>query len=99
MRVAQGIDQLHIHPDGVTRLLYAPFENVCHTELLCDVADISRFVSKLLCRSTRDHFEVTDLRQPGEDLILDAFAKISVIRIVTQVLEGQNGDRLAFNRW
>lgn len=41
--VGRGVDQLHIHAHGVSRLLHAAFDDVRHTELARDLRDIVGF--------------------------------------------------------
>ena len=42
MRVGARIDQLRDHPHFVGRPLHAAFDDMCHAELLTDLAQIAR---------------------------------------------------------
>src|SRR4051812_8545121 len=97
MGVRQGLDQLHIDPHGVTRLLYAAFENMGDSELFRDLADVAGLASKLLCRSARNNLEIGDFGESRQDLILHAFGEVSVIRIAAKIVEGKHRDAFLRN--
>ena len=94
MGVSDRIDQLHIDPHLVVRLLHTPFENVHHPELLRDLTQIGRHGLEPLGRSPRDHFQVGDLRQPRQNFILNAFRKKRISLFLAQIVEWEDGDRL-----
>ena len=93
MFVSQSIDQLNIDTNLVGNSLDAAFQNVGDAELLCDLRKIFRRALEMLRRGARNHFEIGDLGQPGEDFILHAFGEISIIGIATEIVEGQDRDR------
>ena len=43
-------------------------------------------------RVARNNFERADFRQAREDLVLDAFGEVGVVRIVAQIVERQHCD-------
>ena len=92
MRVSQSVDQLHIHPHLIAGLLHAAFQDVCHSELLCDLGKILGRTLKMLSRGARDYFQVRHLRQPGQNFILNSFREISISFVLAQIGEGQDRD-------
>ena len=93
MRVVARVDQLHIDAHGVAGFLHAAFEHVRHTQFAGDYLQVVRLAFVTLGRSARDHLQIANAGQAGEDLVLDAFGKISVVGIATQVVERQHRDR------
>ncbi len=83
MRVAQCVDQLHVHAHLIVSFLDTAFENVRDTELLSDVAQVRWRALKTLRGCTRDDFQVSDFGQPCENFILHAFGEIGIVRIAT----------------
>ena len=51
----------------------------------------------MLRRGTRDHLEVGDLGQPGEDFILHPFTKVRIVWIATEIIEWKDGNRFLWN--
>ena len=68
-----------------------------HAELLRDLRKIIRRAFEVLRRCARDHFQIGDLGQPRENLILHAFAEVSVVGIAAEIVEWQNRDRFVRN--
>src|SRR5215472_15422719 len=85
MGISHGINQLNIDAHLVVSLLNASLENVPDAELLRDVAQI--------WRRALESLQLGHLRQPGENLVLNAFGEIRVIGITTKIIEWQHGDR------
>lgn len=98
MRVGRRVNELHIHPHLIVRLLHAPFENVHHTELLRDLRQIIGRALETLRRGTRDHFQIGHFGQAREDFILHAFGEIGVLRVATEIIEWQHRDRFLRDR-
>ena len=92
MRVAPGVNQLHIHANLVGRSLHTTFENVRYTELLRDLRKIIGRTFKSLGRGARNHFQVRDPGKARQDFFLDAFREICVVWVTAEILERQNGD-------
>src|SRR5205807_2215415 len=46
-----------------------------------------------LCRCTRNHFQLGDLRQSRQNFVLNAFAEIRVLRIAAEIFKRQHRDR------
>ena len=93
MGVGQRIDELHIYADLIVGFLHASFQNVRHSKLLRDLGQILRRAFEMLRRCARNHFQVRDFGQTGEDFILYAFGKISVVGVATEIIERQHRNR------
>src|SRR6266478_10068225 len=59
-------------PHGIAALLYAAFQNMRDAKLLCDVGQICGCALIMLGGCARDHLRISDLGQPGQNLVLDA---------------------------
>ena len=81
MRIGLRVDQLDIYPHLASRFLHATFKNVCYAKLPCDLGEIARFAVVSLRGRARNYFQVCDLCQSRQDLLLDAFSEIGVVRI------------------
>ena len=93
MGISDRIDQLHIDPHLVVRLLHTAFENVHHPKLLRDFAQIRRHSFEPLGRRPRDHLQVGDLRESGEYFILHTFREKRISFFFAQIIEWQYRDR------
>ncbi len=85
-----------------TRFPGAPhrsFQNVRHAQRLTDFAQIARARFVLPHRSAADDFQVGDLGQVREDIILDAVREILVLLIVAQIFERQDRDAFFRDRY
>src|SRR5207253_2049706 len=91
--VAVCINQLHVHPHLVAGAADAAFENVRNPELLADLANIRSLAAITHDGSARDHFELTDFREVGQNVILHSISKEGVLLVVAQILEWQYRDR------
>ena len=97
MRVVAGVDQLGVYPHFVGRALHTALDDMCHTELLTDFAQIARRAAFVLHDArAADHFEIRDLCEVGQDLVLDAFGEEGVRFFFAQIFERK--DRDAFVR-
>jgi hypothetical protein len=67
--------------------LHASFKNVFYTKLLRDIGEIARFALIALRGRAGNHFEIGDLGQPVEDLLLYPIGEICVLRISTEIFE------------
>ena len=94
MRIGLRVNQLHTDPHLVGRFLHTTLKNVGYAKLLRDLGKIARFVLIALRGSARNHFQIRDASQPGQDLLLDTISEVSVIRIGTEVLKGKHSDAL-----
>ena len=92
MRIIRGCDQLHIDAHLIICFLDATFQEIGDAELVRNLGGTLRRVRVTLRRRTRDHFEIRDLREPGQDLVLDPVCEIGVGFIFTQAFKWQNSD-------
>src|SRR5262249_32328985 len=79
LRTGLGVNQVNIDPHLIACLLDATLDDVCYPKLLRDLSKIARFALILLCRSTRNHFQIGDLSQTRQDFLLDAIGKIGIV--------------------
>ena len=87
MRVARGVNQLHIHTNLVGRSLHTAFKDVRHPKLLRDLREIVRRTFEPLGRCARNHFEVRDPGKARQDFFLYAFGEICVVRVTAEIIE------------
>ena len=73
--IGRGLDQLHVDVHQLAGLLHAAFENIRDAELLRDFRQVSGLALILLSRGARNHLQRTDLRESGEDFVLNAGRK------------------------
>ena len=88
-----GIDQLGVDPDLVARAPDASFENVRNTQRLSNFADVVRFPLVLHHRRARNHFQIANLRQVGEHVVLNPVREKGILFVGAQVFKGQDRDR------
>ena len=77
--------------------LHAAFDDVADAKLAPDLGQLLRLRPIRQRRRARDHLQVTDLRQPRDDLVLHAVGEIGVRLVFAQVFERQDRDG-AFRR-
>src|SRR5262245_60934469 len=95
MRISARIDQLRVYSHTIANALNTPFHNMCHAKFISDLAQVT-FRSGLVLhyRSAADDFQVRDPCQVGQDFILYAVGKKSVLGIAASVFKRQHGDAL-----
>ncbi len=73
MSIGAGVDELSIDTDAIGGALNAAFQHMGNTELTADLAKIAG-ANGLILHDTgaADYFEVCNLRQIGENFVLDA---------------------------
>ena len=99
MPVTPRINQLRSDANTVAGRLYASFYNVRYAELVCDFPQVSLHACLVLHDGrAADHFQIGDLRQIGENFVLDGIGEKGVVRICAQTLKRQYCDTL-FERW
>ena len=92
MRIRLSVNQLHIDPHLIGRFLHAAFKNVRDTKLLCDLGEFARFALIALRGSARDYFQIRDLSQPRQDLLLDTLSEVGVVSVGAEIFKWQHGD-------
>ena len=95
MVVARYIDQLHVDPNAAARFLHASLEHVGNAELAADFRQILRPAAIALGRGPRDHLQIADLGQPGQNFVLDTVGKIRVSFSVLRLSNGRTATDLA----
>ena len=93
MRVLARIDQLRADPHFVGRALHAAFDDMRDAELLADLAQIARRAGLVLHHArAADHFQIGDLREVGQNLVLHPIGEKDVLFVAAQVFEGKHSD-------
>src|SRR5438067_12937805 len=94
MPVGARIDQLRVDAHTIAGLLNTSFHHMRHTELLTDHAYVAQHPA-FVWHHTRpaDHFQIGHFREVTQDLVLHAIGEKSVLFVVTEILERQDGDR------
>ena len=87
VKIGARVDELGVDPHPVRVSPHGSFENVSDAERLADFTDVARAGPILAHRSAADHFQVRDLGQIGQNVVLDTVGKIGVLLIVAQVFE------------
>src|SRR5262249_5382773 len=98
VRIAGCLNEVDADADCVASLLHATLENVRYAKLLRDLGKIGWLALIALRRSARDHFQIRDLSQPRQDLLLDTVCKISICFVFTQVFKRKHCDAFFWRR-
>ena len=99
MRIVTRIDELRVNANLARGALHAALQHMRDAELLRDLAQIARaLVAKLHDARAADHFQIGDLRQIGEDLVLHAVSEEGVGLVLAQVLKRKNCDAFLRHR-
>ena len=89
MRPARRVEKLGGYPNPVATTAHAAFENIAHTELASDLADVNGAALIGKARIARDHKEPRQPRDRRDELLDDAVDERQLLRIAAQVLERQ----------
>src|SRR5260370_1755856 len=99
MGVGASVDQLCAHAHATAGPLYAALHNMSDSEDLRDVAEIAcRCGLERHDRRATDHFQIRDLGQVGQNFVLYAISKISVLLLVPYTFKWQYHDAFRPNR-
>jgi hypothetical protein len=90
--VGPGIDELNVYAHPIAGAADRSLQDMGHAQRIADLAQVPQAGLVLAHRGPADHFQVRDLGQVREDVVLDAVGEIFVFLAVTQVLEWQDGD-------
>ena len=93
MFVRGRIDQLHVNANTIPGTAHAAFQNVGNTERLPDLAQILRLAAERHDRCARNYFQVADLRQVRQNIVLNSVGEVSVLLIVAQIFKRKHRDR------
>src|SRR5262245_53133467 len=95
--IAACINQLCVNTHTVTRALDASFYYMRDSELLTDLAQITRSSTLVMhYRRAPDHFQVRDPGQISQEVILDAISKIGVIWIGAEIFKRQHCNAICY---
>ena len=93
MRVVARVEQLRSYPHFVGRTLHAAFHDTRDAELLTDLTQIARGAGLVLHDAgAADHFEIRDLREVGQNLVLHPIGEEGVLFVLAQIFKRQHGD-------
>ena len=93
MPIFQGIDQLHIDYHFVSFSTDASFQNVGDPEQLANFPQVvNGGIAKLHHRRTANHAQFADLRQAGQNIVLNAIGKKCVLFVVAEICKRQDRD-------
>ena len=92
MRIIRSSNQLHSHAHLIVCFLDATFQEIGDTELVRNLRKLLMGFLVTLRGRARDHFEIRNLREPGQNLVLDPVCEVGVGFIFTQVFKWQNSD-------
>ena len=97
MGISGRFYELNVYAYGRAALLHATFEDVGDAELPRDLRQIFGRALVVLRRCARDHFQIGNPGEAGQDFILDAVGKVGVGFVFAQVLERKDRDRFQRN--
>ena len=91
--VGLGVDQLHGDAHPLPDLAHAAFDDVLHAELGGELLHLDRPALELERGVARDHEQLAEPRQLGDDVLGDAVGEELLLRVAAHVVERQHGDR------
>src|SRR5215469_7873432 len=86
VRVGSGIDQLDIYVKPGSGFAQAPFQYVGYTQGIADVACVV-LVAISHHAGTADDFQIRNLRQLGQEVVLDTVSEGGVFSVVAQIFK------------
>src|SRR6266566_10068520 len=93
MRVDARVEQLDVYPNSVTSLLHGAFEHTGDAEFASHCLQVFWLAFVFGCGRTRDHLQVADASELGQDFILNAVSEIGISFFLAKVLERQYSNR------
>ena len=90
VNIGCAVNQLHIDAYLVAGTLHATFQYNCGTQFAGNLRDGQLGIDIVHHRCARDHFEASDLRQLGEQIVMDAIDKISILRVAAAIAKWQH---------
>jgi hypothetical protein len=90
--VGVGVNQLHVYTHSIADAANAAFQNGTNSQSLSDFTNVGCLPSIRHDRGARDHFQIADLRQIGEHVVLNAVRKVGVLFFVAQIFKRQHCD-------
>src|SRR6516162_6542895 len=93
MRAGTRLNQLAGNANPVTRLAYAPLENVAHAKVTADLFHVDGFALISEARIARDHKQPSYTRKRGDDFLHHTISEVFLFGIAAHILERQDGNR------
>ncbi len=88
-----GVDELQVHAQAPCLALHAALEQASYAEQTADLAGIAATVAELLDRRAGNHPQRWNLRQPGQQIVMETVGEQAILGPAAEVLKGQDGDR------
>ena len=86
MIICAGVNQLRVEMNFIARLPQASFENMRHSQSVCDFSHVS-LAAVLHHACATDDFQLAELGQLREDVVLHAIDERGVGFVVAQVFK------------
>src|ERR1700733_10658444 len=99
VRFGLAVDKLNSDPDAIGRFAYASFHNVVDAEFPRNLLRLNRLALVYENGVARDHEQLTETRQFGNDVLSQAVREKLLLRIATHVGERQHGNRRLSNAY
>ena len=87
-----GVDQLRGDADALAQAANAAFDDILHAELAAHALHVDILAAIAERGVARQHMQVPEARQLGDDVFGDAVAEILLLDIAAHAGEGQDGD-------
>src|ERR1700722_19425677 len=94
-----AVDKLNSDPDAIGRFAYASFNNVVDTEFPRNLLRLNGLALMYKNCITRDHEQLTETRQLGDDVLSQAVRQKLLLRIAADIDERQHGNRWLSNAY
>src|SRR5215470_10957613 len=98
MRTTIGVDKLAGDSNTIACLAHAAFEDVAHAKLATNPLRVDRLALVAKARVTRNHMQIWQLGEVGDDVLADTVRKILLLSITAHIVEGEDSDRMFNDR-
>ena len=92
--VIRGIDQLHVHAHTIANTANAAFQNGSDAERFSYFTNVGRFSPIRHDGGARDNFQVANLRQIREHVVLNPVGEVGVFFLGAEIFKWQHRNRL-----
>ena len=93
VRVSARVDQLRVETKMRAGSADAAFQNMRYAQIISDLTEIS-FATVIHHTGPADDFQIGDLRQLGQNVVLHTIDKRRVFFLLAQIFKRQNGDSM-----
>src|ERR1700730_12852598 len=93
VRLGFAVDELNSDPDAIGRFAYASFNNIVHAQFARDLLRLYGLSLVYENGVARDHKQLTETRQLGNDVLGQAVREKLLLRIAAHVDERQHRNR------